>query len=148
MAPFCRYCLRKKCKSEPPCIYVMETKKLSIKLKPGKVSKAAEGFLFISSLVCISERRHNFGTYYFISTVLELTAFSGTGYVTPVWTRSMRMLVISDTLWIARSEGTFGKDKKNKVFIQLYQMYPLKELLKCYEEFLPIKTEVPTGDYL
>ena len=33
-------------------------------------------------------------------------------YVTYIFTRSMRMIVISKTLWMILSEGKFGKRKK------------------------------------
>ena len=39
---------REKFKCEPPVIYLMMTKKMSTKRKPGKVSKAAEGIILVT----------------------------------------------------------------------------------------------------
>ena len=76
-----RYCHRKKCKSEPPGIYVTETK---IKTRES----------------CCRDRI----------------------YATRVLNRSMRRMVISETLWLRRRGGIFGKDKKKTEI--LYQTLP------------------------
>ena len=57
-------------------------------------------------------------------------------------------MVISETFWTPLSEGTFSKKKNIKIrfLIEIYQMYPLKELLVGYGYVLPVKAIVSTGD--